>query len=257
MKVIRHLFFYKMSEKYIIITSTMVKDLQLKGADLLIYGLINGFCQDGESDFHGSIGYITENTGLSRRSAISSLRSLVERKLVSKKSVISNGVTYNSYSVLGGSAKIAQGVQNLHGGGAKIAPNNKEYNKDIYKEKDRDINISKEREISPSDRKEKVAEKRKAFGESLRPFKDKYPRQMLVDFMNYWCEVDDDENPKYLKWELAKKKGGTWSLSGRLATWAKNNGAKLIAQAEDENLKKGKTPWEAAGISKEEYEHLK
>ena len=56
-----------------------------------------------------------------------------------------------------------------------------------------------------------------AFKNSLIPFKQKYPIDMLKDFFGYWTEPNKS-NTK-LKFELQQ----TWSISRRLETWAKND----------------------------------
>ena len=44
---------------YIAIQDWMISDLQLKGNELLTYALIYGFSQDGESEFKGSLKYLS------------------------------------------------------------------------------------------------------------------------------------------------------------------------------------------------------
>lgn len=46
-------------ENFIQISAWMVNKLNLKGNELLIYGLIYGFSKDGNSVFRGSINYIS------------------------------------------------------------------------------------------------------------------------------------------------------------------------------------------------------
>lgn len=100
--------------------------------------------------------------------------------------------------------------------------------------------------------KEKSIEDRKRdFGMSLEPYQDRYPREMLQGFYHYWTEYDNDQNPKYMKFELTKKKGGTFSVSGRLATWARNNKGKIDTPAKKKEI------WETMGLTKEQYLELK
>ena len=51
---------------YIVIQDWMISDLQLKGNELLTYALIYGFSQDGESEFKGSLKYISEFLGVKK-----------------------------------------------------------------------------------------------------------------------------------------------------------------------------------------------
>ena len=125
---------------HIVVTEEM-RALGLSGNDLMVFALINGFSQDGQGCFYGSLPYICETCGISRRTAIYILNDLVERGFLLKNETIQNGVKRVLYQVNRGSAKIAQVVQKLHQGGAKIAPNNIIDNISpteiiIYKEKD-------------------------------------------------------------------------------------------------------------------------
>lgn len=63
------------------------------------------------------------------------------------------------------------------------------------------------------------AEREFEFKKSLKPYAEKYPRTMLIEFANYWTE----SNPKgrKLKFEMQK----VFDISRRLATWySKSNG---------------------------------
>lgn len=127
------------TSKYIVVLDWMVTELELRGNELLVYALIYGFSQDGESEFTGSIQYITERTGIARRTVIDILHRLTAREIIVKREVKRNNVMFCTYR-----AKFAQGVQKLHrggaetilGGSAEIAPNNKDIdNKDNNKDK--------------------------------------------------------------------------------------------------------------------------
>lgn len=118
---------------HIVITEEM-RSLGLSGNDLVVFALINGFSQDGQGCFYGSLSYICETCGIARRTAVYILQELVEKGLITKNETMQNGVKYVAYQA---SAKYAQVVQKLHSGSAEIAPKNKEYikiNKDTIKE---------------------------------------------------------------------------------------------------------------------------
>lgn len=53
-------------------------DRGLKGSELLAYALIWGFCQDGESEFHGSSTYVAHWCGISRQQAVAVLKKLTD-----------------------------------------------------------------------------------------------------------------------------------------------------------------------------------
>ena len=108
---------------HIVVTEEM-RALGLSGNDLMVFALINGFSQDGQGCFYGSLPYICETCGISRRTAIYILNDLVERGFLLKNETIQNGVKRVIYQVNRGSAEIAPVVQKLHRGSAEIVPNN-------------------------------------------------------------------------------------------------------------------------------------
>lgn len=71
-------------KSYINIQAWMTK-LDLNCHELMIYAIIYGFSQDGESWFNGSVKYICEWTNLSQPSVISNLNKLVDKKLLIKR----------------------------------------------------------------------------------------------------------------------------------------------------------------------------
>ena len=80
----------------------------------------------------------------------------------------------------------------------------------------------------------KVEALQQAFAESLTPFRDKYPTEMLEAFSDYWAAPL--QNPKssqvkagiLLKYQTQE----TWSLAGRLRTWAKRDSTFLGYQGQ-------------------------
>ena len=45
-------------ENYILIPGWAINQLQLKGNNLMVYSIIYGFSQDGETEFTGSLQYL-------------------------------------------------------------------------------------------------------------------------------------------------------------------------------------------------------
>ena len=62
-----------------------------------------------------------------------------------------------------------------------------------------------------------IEERKLKFADTLKPFLQTYGKDLLNDFYNYWTEPNHS-NTK-MKFELNK----TWSIEGRLRTWAKND----------------------------------
>ena len=75
---------YVKDGSYINIQPFMVRDLELKGNELLIYAIIYGFSQDGESYFTGSIQYLADWTNSTRQGVIKVLKNLTEKGLLKK-----------------------------------------------------------------------------------------------------------------------------------------------------------------------------
>lgn len=123
-------------------------DLGLTLTETVILSVIHGFCQDGESDFHGSYSYLSRKAKITRRQAISLVDNLVRKGLVRKEIREVNGVkTCSMRTTYGGDEKISLPVKKLHwgsekislGGSEKISPNNIDIE-----------NIRKIKNISPS-----------------------------------------------------------------------------------------------------------
>lgn len=163
----------------------MVSELKLSGNRLIVYALINGFSKDGDHEFHGSLNYISEWANISKKTAITTLKSLVDDRLIEKREYEENNVKFCAYKTLGGAEiaplvqfaegggeKISPLVKNLNGGGEKISPYNinREYNKDKenYKE---DKSSSKKKEKEYPEDFEKAWELYKRKGSKMNAFK--------------------------------------------------------------------------------------
>jgi hypothetical protein len=128
-------------DDYFVVQARMVIELGLSGNRLLVYALIHGFCKDGNNEFTGSLNYLCDWTNLSRNTVISTLKSLVDDKLLNKREYIVNGVRYCAYS-MGEHGKLPPLVHSV-GGSAKISPNNI---KDNIDERIEDTIISSKKE---------------------------------------------------------------------------------------------------------------
>lgn len=104
------------NNNYINIQGFMVKDLGLKGNELLVYALIYGFSQDGETWFTGSSKYISDWLNIDRRNVLAVLQKLVNKGLLIKNEKIINGVKLCDYKAVIGSDKTSQGMMNHHRG---------------------------------------------------------------------------------------------------------------------------------------------
>lgn len=127
------------NENFITIQGWMVNELDLKGNDLLVYAIIYGFSQDGESEFAGSRKYLAEWCNVSLPSIDKALNNLIEKGYILKTEKIINNVKFNTYKTLQVVKKLYRGCKETLQGGCKETLHN---NIDIY---NIDNNIDKEK----------------------------------------------------------------------------------------------------------------
>lgn len=107
-------------DNYITIQGWMRTQLNLSGNELIAMAFIYGFSQDGKSAFTGSMSYIADWIGASRKTAERAVKSLVEKGYVKKIDIVRNNVKFCNYAVTdsvlnaknGGMDKITQGRTN-------------------------------------------------------------------------------------------------------------------------------------------------
>lgn len=116
---------------YISIQAFMVNELHLKGNELLVYAIIWGFSQDGESEFTGSLQYLADWTSSTKQGVMKALQSLCEKQLILKNVEYKNNIRFCTYkSVV--CNKVEQGMQQslmgytteFNGGIKQSLPNN-------------------------------------------------------------------------------------------------------------------------------------
>lgn len=74
---------YVKPENYIVIQGFMLTDLHLKGAELLVYAVIYGFCQTERQYFTGNLKYLAEWTNCTVRGVSKCITGLTEKGLIS------------------------------------------------------------------------------------------------------------------------------------------------------------------------------
>lgn len=114
------------NQNYYVVHGWMVNELDLSGNDLLIYAIIYGFSQDGESAFKGSLSYLENTAGASRRTVQRSLEFLVNKGYIKRIPMRLCGVRFNKYVANDTPmVKMTRGYgQNDQGGMVKMTPNN-------------------------------------------------------------------------------------------------------------------------------------
>lgn len=85
---------------FIAIQGWMRTKLNLKGNELLIYALIYGFSQDGNSKFSGTRRYIAEWCGCSLKTVDNTIASLLAKKLIVKHEKYVNGIRMCDYTAV-------------------------------------------------------------------------------------------------------------------------------------------------------------
>lgn len=118
---------------YVVIQGWMCNELKLSGNELLIFALIYGFSQDGESEFSGSRSYIANTFNISKPTVDKTLKSLMDKNLITKRETIINDVKMNRYKISlgvvkklywGGKETLLGGKETLLGGGKETLHNN-------------------------------------------------------------------------------------------------------------------------------------
>lgn len=118
------------NNNYVVIAGWMCNELKLSGNELLIFALIYGFSQDGESEFCGSRTYIANTFNISKPTVDKSLKSLMDKNLITKREIVINDIKLNRYKIsLGVVKKLYRGgKETLLGGGKETLHNNTNIN---------------------------------------------------------------------------------------------------------------------------------
>ena len=137
------------NKNYIVISGFMRNELNLSGNELLVYAIIFGFSQEENNEFNGSVDYLAEWIGATKRTVYNVLNLLCDKEYILKTEYFKNNVKYCSYAVnktilrggekfsLGGE-KISQAGENISQNREKISPNNIDnINDNIVNKKDK------------------------------------------------------------------------------------------------------------------------
>jgi hypothetical protein len=169
---------------YINIQGWMVSNLKLSGTELIIFALIYGFSQDGESEFEGANKYICDWTNATRPTIRKNIKKLIAKGLIIRTEIVKNKLQFNTYKVsFQGVNKFAQGGQEtlggggketLWGGGQETLPNNNTLDNTSLDNNKESISAPKQNllnlEIEKKEKKKSSAEKRKVLFVNSRYF---------------------------------------------------------------------------------------
>lgn len=127
---------------FVVIQSWMLKEMALKGNELLVYAIIYGFSQDGEQEFTGSLQYLADWTNSTKQGVIKNLNSLNAKGYIKKRESFVNGVKFCSYKAVNDIKQSLMGYSTEFNGGSKQSlPNN------ITNNIDDNIDISKPKTV--------------------------------------------------------------------------------------------------------------
>ena len=140
------------NENFFQINGWMTNELKLKGVSLMLYAIIFGFTQDGETQFEGSRQYLCDFTGVSKPTVDKALNELIESNLIIKISETKNSITFNKYKANLDMLDFTTSKETLSVGSKETLSNNNNLdNKDINNINNKNINVlekeEKEKEI--------------------------------------------------------------------------------------------------------------
>lgn len=169
-----------------------MREMGLKGNELIVFAVINGFSQNGNGSYHGSLASLQEMCGISsRQTIIDILKSLVDKGLIIKSEIIIREDRHIAYSV---SKKWTGGVQKLD----KVCPKNGHNN---------NIDINKNISVESN--------------------KGKFQKPTIAEIDAYCCErgntIDAEEFFNFYEskgWVIGKSPMKDWKACIR--TWERN-----------------------------------
>lgn len=193
------------NENHIVIHGWMRNELGLKGNELLVYALLYGFSQDGESSFRGKLMFIQEWFDISKKTAITIIQKLESKGLVSKSKSTYGKFEYGVKTTpLQGEKITPTGCKNytvevkkLHLGGEKITPPS---NNTSYITSDKDIDNCGSNSASAPLREKK--HKYGIYGNVL--LTEKEHEKLLIDFENGQEAIDYLSEHRATKGYVAK-----------------------------------------------------
>lgn len=209
---------------YVVLQSFMIKDLSLKGLELIVYAIIYGFSQN-EGRFTGSLQYMADWTNSTKQGVIKCLKSLEEKGLITKFETPKNGVKFCEYyatelnTILN---KVDHPIkQSLIPPIKHSLPNNIDLN-NIEDNKDHNIVLDQKKSFKKWDLKDFE----NSIKEALIEFE--MPKSEVLSFYEYWKEKTPDCK---FRFQLQK----TWQTDLRLKTWVRNENKWNPQKGKDQN----------------------
>ena len=128
---------------------------------------------------------------------------------------VNNGKKGAEYGSLGGRPKNKKATKKTPEETPEETPK-KPLNKNKNKDKNNKKEILSNESIKKNAASAATLKRKEDFYHSLFPYADKYGKEMLRSFFDYWSEMNASQT------KMRFEKQPTWELSKRLATWANN-----------------------------------
>lgn len=90
------------SNRHIVVFGWMCNELGLSGNELLVYAIIHGFSQDGESCYQGSRKWLADTLNVSLPTIDKALSGLIQKGYIAKSTRLVNGIIFCDYRALQG-----------------------------------------------------------------------------------------------------------------------------------------------------------
>lgn len=167
--------------RYIVIQDWML-ELGLSSAELLAFALIWGFCQDGESDYHGSVTYVAEWCGMTRPAASAVLKKLTESGIIEREEEVGYPAHYRIAPDLGCNETLQGGVKKLYRGCKETLHDN-------------DTKVSKNIKINKNTLTSREEDQKESYGDKVRMTRTEYAKlvsQYGSADADRLCQILDD-----------------------------------------------------------------
>lgn len=180
----------------------MLNELQLKGTELILFAIIFGFSQDGQSTFSGSLRYLQECSGVSRSTVMRMLGLLVDKGYLERHNKLVNNVRLIDYSI---NKELIPLVSNRDGGGLFLRPNSIEDKKKTSNSRKKGIvpsQFEKFKEMYPSTRRGSLGKAQDIWDTICNPKSRKYKYRPtwreIVSALRKQKKTEQWQNPKLI-----------------------------------------------------------
>lgn len=191
-------------EAHFTITEMMTRELGLKGSELLVYAVINGYSQKEQGCFYGSHSWLAWLLNMHPDTVNCTLKNLVKKGLITKRDIILDGTRRCEYTT----RKIRVPENSEYPENSAEAPGKSGY-----------TNIKDNKDITPNPKARTREELQAEFRTECEFYIPQYGPAMIEAFIDYWgAPLQNTKTPKLL-WQDQR----TWDLAARLRTWARKD----------------------------------